>query len=140
VGGKANALVPGKRPLSSMTPVVVRDGGQVVRLVLGSPGGPRIITSLLEVLLRTVVYGESLEHAVAAPRLHQQWSPPETVLEPGWDELLIQGLKNRNHAVRVDDERWGSVQAIEVEVGGDPVGASDPRSGGSARPAERPSR
>jgi len=132
VGGTANALAPGKRPLSSMTPLVVRDGGQVVRLVLGSPGGPRIITGVLEVLLRVVVYGQELGDAVAAPRLHQQWSPTRTVLEAGWDELLVQGLKNRGHEIVLEDP-WGSVQAIAVEVGGVPVGASDPRSGGSAR-------
>jgi gamma-glutamyltranspeptidase/glutathione hydrolase len=138
VGGAANALVPGKRPLSSMTPVVIRDGGQVVQLVLGSRGGPKIITAVLEVILRTVVHGESLEAAIAAPRLHQQWSPSETVLEPGWDELLVQRLKDRNHQIVIDDERWGGVQAIVVEVGGDPRGVSDPRGGGSAGAADAP--
>ncbi len=135
VGGSANALAPGKRPLSSMTPTVVREGGQVVRAVLGSPGGPRIITSVLEVLLRTEVYGQSLAEAVAAPRLHQQWNPPVTEFEPGWDSLLLQGLRNRGHVLETVDERWGSVQAIAVEVGGAPLGVSDPRSGGSARAA-----
>jgi gamma-glutamyltranspeptidase/glutathione hydrolase len=132
VGGAANALAPRKRPLSSMTPVVVRDGGQVVKYVLGSPGGPRIITSVLGVLLRLVVYDQDLAGAVAAPRLHQQWSPSATRLEPGWNELLVQGLKNHGHEVEFAKEPWGSVQAIAVEVGGEPVGASDPRSGGSA--------
>jgi gamma-glutamyltranspeptidase/glutathione hydrolase len=137
VGGAANALAPGKRPLSSMTPTIVRDGGQVVKLVLGSPGGPRIITSVLGVLLRTVVYGQDLAAAVAAPRLHQQWSPSATKTEPGWDEVLLQGLKNSQHVLECEKERWGSVQAIEVEVGGEPVGVSDPRSGGSAGRAKR---
>jgi gamma-glutamyltranspeptidase/glutathione hydrolase len=131
VGGRANALEPGKRPLSSMTPTVVRDGGQVVRLVLGSPGGPKIITSVLEVLLRVVVYGQELPAAVAAPRVHQQWSPSETAVEPGWNELLLQGLRDRSHTL-VEKKAWGSVQAIAVEPGGTPVGASDPRSSGSA--------
>ncbi len=133
VGGEANALRPGKRPLSSMTPVIVREGGQAVRAVLGSPGGPRIITSVLQVLLRTEVYGQSLSEAVAAPRLHQQWEPPRTEFEPGWDPLLLQGLENRGHELELEDESWGSVQALTVEVGGDPQGVSDPRSGGSAR-------
>jgi gamma-glutamyltranspeptidase/glutathione hydrolase len=137
VGSAANALAPGKRPLSSMTPVVVRDGGQVVKLVLGSPGGPKIITSVLGVLLRTVVYGQDLATAVAAPRLHQQWSPSTTALEPGWDELFVQGLRNRGHQVMVQEQPWGRVQAIAVEVGGEPVGVSDPRGGGSARRAAR---
>ncbi|MSR61471.1 MAG: gamma-glutamyltransferase [Planctomycetes bacterium] len=135
VGGEANALRPRKRPLSSMTPVIVRDGGQVVKYVLGSPGGPRIITTVLEVLLRTVVYGQDLASAVAAPRLHQQWRPRSTKVEPGWSELLMQGLKNRGHELELEGA-WGSVQAIAVEVGGEPQGVSDPRSGGSARRAE----
>ncbi len=138
VGGAANALAPRKRPLSSMTPVIVRDGGQVVKMVLGSPGGPRIITSVLGVLLRTVVYGQDLVAAVAAPRLHQQWSPPATALEPGWDELGVQALRNRGHALELVPERWGRVQAIAVEVGGEPQGASDPRGGGAVGRAEPP--
>ena len=136
VGGSANQLAPGKRPLSSMTPVVVRDGGQVVKYVLGSPGGPRIITSVLGVLLRVIVYEEELPLAVAAPRLHQQWSPVRTRLEPGWDALTRQALLDREHELE-DDEAWGSVQAIAVDIGGEPVGVSDPRSGGKALRARR---
>jgi gamma-glutamyltranspeptidase/glutathione hydrolase len=132
VGGAANALRGGKRPLSSMTPVVVRDTGQVVKLVLGSPGGPKIITGVLEVLLRNLVYGQDLASAVAAPRLHQQWNPSSTEVEPGWDELLLQSLKNAQHTLVIAPDPWGSVQAITVEVGGEPVGVSDPRSGGLA--------
>jgi len=132
VGSAANGIKPGKRPLSSMTPTVVRDGGQVVRMVLGSPGGPRIITSVLQVLLRTEVYGQSLEEAVRAPRLHQQWNPSLTRFEPGWDPLVLSGLRNRAHDVREEEGRWSSVQAIRVEVGGEPVGVSDPRRGGTA--------
>jgi gamma-glutamyltranspeptidase/glutathione hydrolase len=139
VGGAANALEPLKRPLSSMTPTVVRESGQVVRLVLGSPGGPRIITSVLGVLLRTIVFGQEIRAAVAAPRIHQQWSPSVTQVEPGWDELLLQGLKDKGHGLE-PDAPWGSVQAIAVEVGGEPVGASDPRSGGSAQRAVRKNR
>jgi len=137
VGGAANALAPRKRPLSSMTPTVVRDGGQVVKLVLGSPGGPRIITSVLGVLLRTIVYGQELEPAVGAPRIHQQWVPDVTRVEPGWDEALLQRLRDKQHRLEVERQRWGSVQAIAVEVGGEPVGVSDPRSAGSAQRAVR---
>jgi len=139
VGGAANQLAPGKRPLSSMTPVVVRDGGQVVKYVLGSPGGPRIITSVLGVLLRVIVYEQELAEAVAAPRLHQQWSPLRTRLEPGWDALTRQALLDRGHELE-DDEPWSSVQAIAVEIGGEPVGVSDPRSGGMALRARRAER
>ena len=131
VGGEANRMEPGKRPLSSMTPLVVRDGGQVVRMVLGSPGGPRIITSLLQVFLRTEVYGQGLADAVEAPRLHQQWNPSFTRFEPDWDPLLLQQLESRGHVIEREPDRWSSVQAIRVEVGGEPEGASDPRRGGA---------
>jgi gamma-glutamyltranspeptidase/glutathione hydrolase len=134
VGGAANAVQPGKRPLSSMTPVVVRAGGHANTLVLGSPGGPRIITSVTQVLLRVLVLGESLQRAVAAPRLHQQWSPPETLFEPGFDPRIVEGLERQfGHPVRRAETRFGSVQAIQVDrIGGLPVAVSDPRRGGSA--------
>jgi gamma-glutamyltranspeptidase/glutathione hydrolase len=129
-----------------MTPTVVREGGQTVRMVLGSPGGPRIISSVIEVILRAEVYGQSLADAVRAPRLHQQWTPAETTIEPGWDPRLLQDLQNRNHALCVSPERFGSVQAIRTEAGGRPEGVSDPRRGGAvgaegggiSRPARPP--
>jgi gamma-glutamyltranspeptidase / glutathione hydrolase len=130
VGGDANAIRPGKRPLSSMTPTIVRRGGRV-ELVLGSPGGPRIITAVLEVLLRVVADGEPLAAAVAAPRYHQQWRPGTTRFEPGWPEELLEDLRARGHDVEVAKSRWGSVQAIRVDAGGGVEGASDPRSGGA---------
>lgn len=138
VGGDANALAPGKRPASSMAPTVVREGGQTVRMVLGSPGGPRIVTALVQVLLRTEVYGQPLAGALAAPRLHQQWSPASTSFEEGWDHLLLQDLRNRDHQVAVTRGTFGSVQAIRVEVGGDPEGASDPRRSGLALAEREP--
>ena len=111
---------------------VVREGGLTVSLVLGSPGGPRIVTALIQVLLRTEVYGQTLEEAVRAPRLHQQWSPTVTSFEEGWDPLLLQELRNRDHAVEVLTETFGAVQAIRVEAGGEPEGVSDPRRSGLA--------
>jgi gamma-glutamyltranspeptidase / glutathione hydrolase len=132
VGGEANALVGGKRPLSSMTPTVIRQGGRAVTMVLGSPGGSRIISAVIQVVLRTHVYGQSLADAVAAPRLHQQWSPSPTGFEEGWDSALLQDLRNRAHEIEVKETRFGSVQAIEIEIGGEPVGVSDPRRGGAA--------
>ncbi len=133
VGGEANALAPGKRPLSSMTPTVVRDGGHANTLVLGSPGGPRIITAVAQVLLRAIVLEEPLERAVAAPRLHQQWKPVATRFEPGFDERLIRVLEERfGHAVERTSARFGSVQAIGLTgIGSEPVVVSDPRRGGA---------
>jgi len=138
VGGAANAVRPGKRPLSSMTPTVVRAGGHANVMVLGSPGGPRIITAVTQVLLRVLVLGESLERAVAAPRLHQQWSPVETIFEMEFDARIVESLARRfGHPVRRVDRRFGSVQAILLDdVGGRPVAVSDPRRGGSAGVAD----
>jgi gamma-glutamyltranspeptidase/glutathione hydrolase len=135
VGGAANALAPKKRPLSSMTPTVVREGGRRVTLVIGAPGGPRIITAVTQVLLRVLVYGQTLDEAVRAPRLHQQWKPETTLFEGGWDPALLAALQ-RDHAQPIEvqpDGTFGSVQAIWIGPDGEPVGASDPRRGGTAQ-------
>ena len=114
-----------------MTPTVIRDSGEVVTMVIGSPGGPRIITSVLEVILRVLVYGQSLEAAIHAPRVHQQWKPERTDLEPGWASGAIEALEGRGHEIRVRDSKWASVQGIRVKIGGRPIAVSDPRRGGS---------
>jgi gamma-glutamyltranspeptidase/glutathione hydrolase len=133
VGGAANAIAPGKRPLSSMTPTIVRDGGHASVIVLGSPGGPKIITAILQVLLRVLVLEQPMPEAIAAPRLHQQWSPGETSFESAFDPVIREELMNRRgHGVRVSTESFGSVQAIWLpEVGGVPIAVSDPRRGGA---------
>ena len=136
VGGRANALQPRKRPLSSMTPVVVRNAGGRVSMVLGSPGGPRIITSVLQVLLRVLVLEEDLVAAVRAPRLHQQWRPAETWFEAeqggGWDPELLTALEALGHPVKIVERRIGSVQAIMIDEDGEPIATADPRRGGAA--------
>jgi gamma-glutamyltranspeptidase / glutathione hydrolase len=133
VGNAANAIEPGKRPLSSMTPTVIRDAGEVVTMVIGSPGGPRIITSVLEVILRVLVHDQVLSVAIAAPRVHQQWKPQRTELEPGWHSGAIDSLEGRGHEILLRESKWASVQGIRVKIGGRPVAASDPRRGGSAQ-------
>jgi len=132
VGGRANAIRAGARPLSSMTPTILRDGGHTVSMVLCSPGGPRIITSVIAVVLRTLVYEQTLEEAVAAPRFHQQWSPTATEFEADWPPGLLEALRRRGHEVIVRDARFGSVQAIRVLRGGEVVGVSVPRRSGAA--------
>lgn len=134
VGGAANRLAPGRRPLSSMTPLVVRDGGHATTMVLGSPDGPRIISSLVQVLLRVLVLEQPIEAAVAAPRLHQQWNPKETSFEPAFDPELVEALGNRRgQPTKRSEELFGSVQAIWLERAGlRPIAVSDPRRGGSA--------
>ena len=144
VGGAQNALAPRKRPLSSMAPTVVREGGHTARMVLGSPGGPRIITAVTQVLLRALLFGQSLEESVRAPRMHQQWNPAATEFEPEFDPALVAGLESRRQqAVKASKQHFGSVQAIEVPApGGLPIAVSDPRRGGAAgvqgQPLSRP--
>lgn len=147
VGGEANALLPGKRPLSSMSPTVVRGADGRVELVLGSPGGPHIITAVTQVMLRVIDLEEPLVDAVRATRVHQQWRPATTWLENGFAPQIAHQLRRRGHQVEVSDMRFGSVQAIAVTPAGEPVAVSDPRRGGAAgiegrgvsRPAEPPS-
>lgn len=132
VGSPANALAPGKRPLSTMTPTIVRQSDGSVVLVIGSPGGPKIVTSVLGVLLRVLAFGEPLDAAVRAPRVHQQAAPAESSFEPGWSPRLLDGLERRGHVLKRDVAPWGSVQAIHVGRDGEPIGASDPRRPGAA--------
>ena len=80
VQGEANAIAPGKRPLSSMSPTIVSRDGKPV-LVIGSPGGSRIITVVVHLILNTVDYGMNLQEAIDAPRIHQQWLPEGTYVE-----------------------------------------------------------
>ena len=133
VGAEANQLRPGLRPLSSMCPVIVRGDGGVVELVLGSPGGPRIITAVIQVLLRVLVYEQSLVEAVRAPRVHQQWRPMETRLEAGWDPSLLKWLDevHGQPLLPPDGRFFGSVQAVRVHRSGQVEAYSDPRRGGS---------
>ena len=82
VQGEANAIAPGKRPLSSMSPTIVTKDGKPL-MVLGTPGGSRIITTVLLTILNVIDYGMDMQQAVDAPRFHQQWLPDYTNLEPG---------------------------------------------------------
>ncbi len=133
VGTGANQLQANKRPLSSMTPTVLREGGRSVSAVLGAPGGPKIITAVMQVLLRTLVYEQDPESAVRAPRLHQQWVPAETRFEEGWSVMLLDALQGRHgHLVEVrTGETFGSVQGIWIGEDGEPLAISDPRRGGA---------
>ena len=98
VGGDANAPGPGKRPLSSMTPTIVLKDGKPF-LVTGSPGGSRIITAVLQIIVNVIDRKMSIAEAVAAPRIHDQWSPDEVVVERGLPPDLIRALEARGHKV-----------------------------------------
>ncbi len=100
VGGDANAPGPNKRPLSSMSPTIVLKDGRPF-LVTGSPGGSRIITTVLQVLLNVIDHGMNIAEAVLAPRIHHQWLPDEVAAERGLSPDTIQLLQARGHTVKV---------------------------------------
>ncbi len=127
-GGKANAPGPGKRPLSSMAPTMMFKDGQL-ELVTGSPGGSRIITTVLEVILDTVDFGMTIAEATAAPRVHDQLLPDVVSVEPGISPDTIRLLQAEGHRV-VPHDAWGSAQSVAV---GDGLlaGAADPRQRGA---------
>jgi gamma-glutamyltranspeptidase/glutathione hydrolase len=130
--GAANHVQPGKRPLSSMAPTIVLQDGRV-RLVLGSNGGPRIITSVLLTLLQTVDWEQDVMEAVSAPRFHQQWRPDELLLEGAFPADVVEGLRRRGQPVEVVDEISTGVEAIAVDPEtGLRSGGADPRRDGLA--------
>ncbi|XHX77566.1 MAG: gamma-glutamyltransferase [Stenomitos frigidus ULC029] len=131
VGGDANAIAPGKTPLSSMTPTIVTENGQL-RLVVGAPGGSTIITTVLQVVLNVLVYDMDARRAIAAPRLHHQWLPDQLRVERnGLDRLTLDNLRQRGHTI-TEGNTWGNAQAIIRASDGTLEGAADPRGEGSA--------
>ena len=131
LGGDANAIAPGKTPLSSMTPTIVTEKGQL-RLVTGSPGGSTIITTVLQVVLNVLVYDMDAQSAVAAPRLHHQWLPDKLMVEPwGFDRLTLDNLQQRGYQIE-QRSAWGNADAIVRSPDGLLEGAADPRGEGAA--------
>ncbi|EIV7687047.1 gamma-glutamyltransferase [Salmonella enterica] len=126
VGGEANAVGPKKRPLSSMSPtIVVKDGK--TWLVTGSPGGSRIITTVLQMVVNTIDFGMNVAEATNAPRFHHQWLPDELRVEKGFSPDTLKLLEQKGQKV-VLKEAMGSTQSIMVGLDGELYGASDPRS------------
>jgi gamma-glutamyltranspeptidase/glutathione hydrolase len=130
LGGDANAVAPGKRMLSSMTPTIVTRDGRTV-LVLGSPGGSHIITTVLQVLLNVVDFKMNVGDAVAAPRFHHQWMPDVVMIEAnGFAPDALSALTALGHTTKVVSP-MGEVHAIAIDaLSGERTGASDPRADG----------
>jgi gamma-glutamyltranspeptidase/glutathione hydrolase len=128
IGGDANAVAPRKRPLSSMSPTLVFQDGRPV-IATGSPGGSRIITTTLQVILNVVDHGMNIAEASAAPRMHHQWLPDEIRVEEGFSPDTLKLLEGMGHAV-AEKTTMGSTQSVMVVPGG-LAGASDPRRQGS---------
>jgi gamma-glutamyltranspeptidase/glutathione hydrolase len=128
VGFEANLPGPGKRPLSSMSPTIVLKDGRPV-LVTGTPGGSRIISAVLQVVVNVLDYGMDVAQAVAAPRLHHQWLPDEVRVERGFAEETLAALRARGHRV-IEPLGQTSANSIAVTPNG-LLGAPDPRTRGA---------
>ncbi|MEM9288426.1 MAG: gamma-glutamyltransferase, partial [Pseudomonadota bacterium] len=128
-GGEANAIEPGKRPLSSMTPVIVLKDGKAM-LATGSPGGSTIITTVLQTLINRLVHGLNVADATSRPRIHHQWLPDRISIEGHASPDTIALLEAKGHTLRVG-RVLGATETIEMRDGLF-YGAADPR-----RPAAR---
>jgi gamma-glutamyltranspeptidase/glutathione hydrolase len=138
----ANTIAPRKTPLSSMSPTIVTRDGKVI-LVTGSPGGSRIISATLQILLNVLAQGMSLPEAMFAPRIHHQWFPDELLVEAkkgNEPEGLAEALRQLGHKVTLVEDKgdgrtpFGNVQALHVDVSSGVItGVSDPRGDGRPR-------
>ncbi len=133
VGYEANLPGPGKRPLSSMSPTIVLKDGKPV-LVTGSPGGSRIISTVLQVVVNVLDYHMDVAAAVAAPRLHHQWLPDDVKIEPGFPEEVLAELRAKGHSV-TESMGYSSANSIFVTANG-LLGAPDPRTRGAEAAAQ----
>ncbi|MFN4143502.1 gamma-glutamyltransferase [Aestuariivirga sp.] len=134
VQGKPNAIAPGKRPLSSMSPTIVLRGGKPF-MVLGSPGGSRIISIVVQVLLNVIDHGMTIQEAVNAPRIHHQWLPDQITTEPfalSPDTRAL--LEAMGHRIAVQTE-WGAAEAILI--GPEKDAAAAPADSGNDAMAQR---
>lgn len=129
VQGEANAIAPGKRPLSSMTPTILARDGRLY-MVLGSPGGPRIITTVLQVIVNVLDFGMNIREAVDWPRFHHQWLPDKLYMEPGFSPDTRALLAARGFNLE-PARSIGEVAAVLVEAGW-LQGAADSRAEGKA--------
>ncbi|EIM72859.1 gamma-glutamyltransferase [Nitritalea halalkaliphila LW7] len=126
LGGAANAIAPGKRMLSAMTPTIIEREGKLL-MVVGTPGGSTIITSVFQTILNVLAHGMSMSEAVAAPRFHHQWYPEDIQHEPGaFSDAVIEALRAKGHPLR-ERSAYGRVDAILVTKDGRLEGAGDPR-------------
>ena len=133
IQGEANAIQPGKRPLSSMTPTILLRGGKVY-MVIGAPGGGRIINGVFQVILNQIDFHMNMQEAIDYPRFHHQWMPDELYLEKGFSPDTIALLRGMGHKIADYDARSPEVARVEAILndGGWLQGASDGRGNGKA--------
>ena len=131
IQGPANSIGPGKRPLSAMTPTIVLKDGKLF-LVLGSPGGPTIITTVANILMGVVDFGLDIQEAVNAPRFHHQWLPDVIDVEDRLSPDTMNLLRSKGHTLK-PAHFWGDGECIMVDPKtGERLGASDARNNGKA--------
>ena len=133
IQGPANSVGGNKRPLSAMTPTIVLKDGKLF-LVLGSPGGPTIITTVANVLMGVIDYGLNIQEAVNAERFHNQWMPDQIMMEQyGLSPDTLSLLEHMGHKIKSDRDFWGDAECIAIdEKTGERLGASDGRNNGKA--------
>jgi gamma-glutamyltranspeptidase/glutathione hydrolase len=123
----ANKIEPGKRMLSSMTPTILEKDGKLF-MVVGTPGGTTIITSVFQTIVNVVDHDMSMQEAVAAKRVHSQWLPDEIFAEAGaLDAEAQKSLVNRGHIIHSEPVELGRVDAILIREDGQMEGGADPR-------------
>ncbi len=126
VGAANNAIAPGKRPLSSMSPTIVLDADDQPVMTVGAAGGPKIITQVLLAIIRHLDFGEPLGEAIAAPRFHHQWRPDSVLVEASAESEFIESLKKYGHKIQTTPTS-GVTQAIGLDASGSLLGVHDPR-------------
>ncbi|MFD2932885.1 gamma-glutamyltransferase [Spirosoma flavum] len=133
IGNQANAIAPNKRMLSSMTPTILEKDGKLF-MVVGTPGGSTIMTSVYQTILNVIEHGMTMQQAVNALKFHHQWLPDKTIFENGaFSEATIESLKNRGYILERLTNTLGRMDCVLIRPDGSYEGASDPRADNTAR-------
>ncbi|GAB3807429.1 gamma-glutamyltransferase [Spirosoma humi] len=133
IGNQANAIAPNKRMLSSMTPTILEKEGKLF-MVVGTPGGSTIMTSVYQTILNVIEHGMTMQQAVNALKFHHQWLPDKTIFENGaFSDATIDALKNRGYLLEKLTNTLGRMDCVLIRADGSYEGASDPRADNTAR-------
>ncbi|WP_420150953.1 gamma-glutamyltransferase [Spirosoma sp.] len=133
IGNQANAIAPNKRMLSSMTPTILEKDGKLF-MVVGTPGGSTIMTSVYQTILNVIEHGMTMQQAVNALKFHHQWLPDKTIFENGaFSDATVQALQNRGYILEKLTNTLGRMDCVLIRPDGSYEGASDPRADNTAR-------